>query len=442
MIRILLISPPADGLRDQASYPPLGLLYLASNVRAPATTHVLNMLSLDDEISYDYDIFGISIHSGSAYKAGKEVARSVKMVNKDALVVMGGSFPTSMAEFTLQTTDADIVVLGEGEKVFSNLCRADYRNVQSLRNVRGIAYKNGGTVCVNRLEELIKNLDEIKFPARHLLPNNMVRHEGGVHHSDKPATTIFATRGCTFNCSFCDTNLWRRRWRCRSPENIVLEIEQVKRDYDIHWFRFPDDCITIQRDWFVIFCERIRKCGIEWTVLSRANKLDEELLRLMKDAGCREIFFGFESGSQRLLDAMRKRAKVEENIRAVELCRRVGILSCAYMMFGFPGEDERTLEETKEFLVKARPDKSRLSTFIPVPGTDVWNNPARYGIRIRPEFSDFWYFDDPNTREPYPFAVDYDYLEGGNEKMEFLRREILEFYRQEGYSQGWTKLAV
>ena len=438
MKKILLISPPAYGLKDKVSYPPLGLLYIASNSGVESQIELLNMLSLDEEINFNYDIFGISIHSVSSYEPARDIAKKIRGGNKDALIVMGGSFPTSMVKFTLETTEADIVVIGEGEKVFSNLCSAKFREFESLRKIKGIAYKKNGKICINPLEDLVKNLDEINFPARHLLPIEMIRHEGKVHHSDKPATTIFATRGCTFSCSFCDSNLWRRRWRCRSPENIISEIEQVKSSYNIQWFRFPDDCITINRRWFVDFCNKIKQCNVEWTVLSRADTIDVEILQLMKKSGCREIFFGFESGSQKLLNAMQKKISVERNIKAIQMCREVGISSCAYMMFGFPGEDEKTVEETKEFLSKARPDKSRISTFIPVPGTDVWKNPSKYGVSIKDNYSDCWYFDDPATNQLYSFALEYKYLKGGNEKMSNLRKDILNFYAQQGYLKGWT----
>lgn len=424
MKRIQLISPPALGLRDKLSYPPLGLLYLASNLDGEYELSVTNMLSLDEPINCNYDIFGISIHSSSSYEPAKQIMNGIRGKNNRALIVVGGAFPTSMAEFTLKNSEADMVVIGEGERVFANICKE-----KDLSTINGIAYKKEGQIIYNRLEGLIKNLDTINFPARYLLPRYMVRHEGKVHHSVQPATTIFATRGCVFNCSFCDTALWRRRWRSRSPENIVTEIEEVKREYDIHWFRFPDDCLNLNRKQFADFCEKIVNCNIKWTMLSRADTLDIDLLRLMKKAGCREIFFGFESGSQKLLDMMQKKVTVEQNIKAIEMCRKVDIISCAYMMFGFPGEDESTIEETKKFLLRAKPDKSRISQFIPVPGSNVWNNPDKYNIKIKDNFSDWWYFDSPN------FALEYEYV--GNQKMMELRRDMMNFYHGQSYFEKW-----
>lgn len=426
MKRILLISPPAYGLKDKLAYPPLGLLYLASNLDGDYELEIKNMLSLDEAFSYDYDIFGISVHSSSSYEPAKQIIKKIRNENSHTLIVVGGAFPTSMAEFTLKNIEADVVVRGEGERVFANLITA-----KDLSLINGITYKKDGKIIFNRLENLIEDLDTINFPARELLPRYMIRHEGRVHHSGQPATTIFATRGCMLNCSFCDTALWRRRWRSRSPDNIIAEIEEVKRKYDVHWFRFPDDCLNLNRKWFMDFCKKIATCDINWTMLSRADKLDPEMLRLMKEAGCKEIFFGFESGSQRLLDLMKKRITVEQNKKAIQMCRDVGIISCAYMMFGFPGEDEGTVRETKKFLQEARPDKSRLSQFIPVPGSDVWNNPRKYKIKIKYNFDEHWYYDSPE------FALEYEYI--GNKKMEELRQSMIYFYQEQGFFTDWDK---
>lgn len=432
MKRILLISPPATGLKDKLAYPPLGIMYLASNFETEHEIKLLNMVNQDELHEFDFDIFGITIHSVSSYIPAKELSVQIRKKKPESLVVMGGSFPTSMVEYTLENTEADIVVIGEGEKIFSNICKfINSRDSERLKEIKGIAYKYNGKIFKNSMEELIKDLNTIKFPARHLLPRDMIRHEGKVHHNDEPATTIFATRGCAYKCAFCDTSVWRQKWRSRSHENIIQEILFLKKEYDIHWIRFPDDCITLNRKWFKQFCEKIKECNIRWTVLSRADTIDPDLLKLMKDTGCMEIFFGFESGSQRLLDMMNKRIKVEDNVNAIKMCRDAGIASCAYMMFGFPGEDEKTVEETKEFLIKTRPDKSRISTFIPIPGTDVWNNPEKYKVRIKNNFTDYWYFDCPE------FGLEYNYI--GNDKMAQLRKDMMDFYKDQGFLQDWEK---
>lgn len=439
MQRILLISPPAPGLKDKLAYPPLGLLYLASNLEGERKLEILNMTEEHEQtfIKPGYDVYGISIHSVSTYEVAKRIADGIKKIDKNALIVAGGSFPTSMPEFTLQTTEIDVIVRGEGEAIFSNIVNLDSR--ERLKDVLGVTHKTSGKIFKNPPEKLIENLDLIKFPARHLLPKSMIRYTGEVHHSSEPATTILATRGCPWSCYFCDKNIWSTKWRCRSPQNIKDEIELMQKEYDIHWIRFPDDNLTLNRKWFIEFCQKIAGCKIKWTCLSRGDTLDLEMLKIAKDSGCTEMFFGFESGSQRLLDAMNKKALVTKNARVIEMCKAVGITSCAYMMFGFPGEDEKTVEETIQFLLKTKPDKSRLSTFIAIPGTNVWDNPTKYNIRIKQNFTDYWYFDDPESGKLHPFSIEYDYLPGGNTKMEELRQRIIRFYKEEGYFEGWAK---
>lgn len=432
--KILLISPPASGLKEKLSYPPLGILYLASNVDGDPRISVMNMLTIDEPIKAGFDIYGVSIHSVSSYGEARRVIDRIREQEKEALIVVGGAFPTSMAKFTLETTKADVVVKSEGEVTFSQIVQG-----RPLKETKGIAYRKEGVIYQNAPQLLIEDLDTIKFPARHLLPRNHITHEGKVHHSDKPATTIFASRGCPWSCNYCQKDIWTRKWRSRSPENIREEIEQIKEEYDIHWFRFPDDNVTVNRDWFLRFCQMLKKAQVEWTILSRSDTLGLDMLKAARESGCQEIFFGFESGSQKMLDLMGRKNTVEQNKRAIEMCREVEIKSCAYMMFGFPGENQESVRETMEFLRRVKPDKARLSTFLPIPGTDVWEHPGKYGVRVRDNFADYWYFDDPETGELYPFGLHYDYLEGGNKEMNRLRQEMIKFFKEEGYISGWTK---
>jgi radical SAM superfamily enzyme YgiQ (UPF0313 family) len=417
MAKIALIKPPARGLADQLAYPPMGLLYLASNIHGSHEIRVYNMEKTGERIKYDADVYGIGVHSVSSVDAAKAVSKRIRK-NTAAPVVWGGGFPTSMVDYSLE--HADYVIRGEGEFAW-NFC------------------VNNGFPKTERVIDggIIENLDSLAFPARHLLPRNHIRHEGRVHHTDKPSTTLFCTRGCFRDCAFCDRNISSRKWRHRSVENIVKEIKQIQAEYDIHWFRFPDDNLTLNRKWFGELCIALTPLDIEWTCLSRGDSLDLELLDVARNAGLREVFFGIESGSQRMLDLMNKQITVRENTEAIELCRRAGVVSCAYMMFGFPGEDRESVELTKQWLLDVRPDKSRVSTFVPIPGTDVWNNPQKYGVRVKPNFEDFWYFDDPVSHKLYDFGLEYDYI--GNDVMAELRLDVLDFYRREGFLVGWVK---
>jgi len=164
--------------------------------------------------------------------------------------------------------------------------------------------------------------------------------------------------------------------------------------------------------------------------MSRADVLDIPILEKMKASGCTEIFFGFESGSQKILNLMNKHTSVAKNKEAVEMCKKVGIKCCAYMMFGFPGEDDKSVNETIKFLDETKPDKSRISTYVPIPGTAVWTNPVKFGVQIDTNYQDLWYFDN------HKMGIKYDYI--SEQKMGKLRTKMLDYYKS-NFNENWTK---
>lgn len=436
MKKILLISPPALGLKEKLSYPPLGILYLASNIKGNHSVSILNMVSGKEVIKKGYDIYGISIPSISCFFDAKKVIKKVKQISPSSLIVVGGAFPTSLITYTLENTLADVVVRGEGEITFSELIK----DFKSLEKIEGISYRKNGKIYHNKPRVLNDNLDNINFPARHLLPKDQIIYEGKVHHTDQAATTIILTRGCPWSCNYCQKDIWERKWRTRSPQNIKKEIEEIIKTYRVKYYRIVDDNLTVNKQWFLDFCSVMRELEVKWTMLSRPDTIDYEMIKTSKDSGCQEVFFGFESGSERMLKLMGRKNTVKQNIEAVKICKKIGLKCCAYIMFGFPGENEKSVEETINFLKITNPDKARLCTFIPIPGTDVWNNPGKYNVRIKKNFSDFWFFDNPETGELYPFGLEYDYLSGGNKKMSYLRDKLINFFIEEGFIRGWTKV--
>lgn len=397
--RILLISPYPKGLEDPYAYPPLGLLYLAANMHESWEPEVLIMES-EEFNRFDFHYYGISVHSLGTYIQAKNLIKKIYRNNQDAIILVGGAGARMFEELSAFSLGAAVLpVPGEGEE-----------------------YLGGVDVS---------ELDNINFPARHLVHDRFIKHEGNVHHAQEPSTTIIATRGCVFNCGFCDRVTHGRKFRKRSIKNISEEIEHVRQRYDINWFRFIDDCITLDPIWFAELVLELGYIGVKWTCLSRSDTLTPQLARLMKDNGCQEVFFGFESGSQRMLDWMNKRTTVEKNLRAIKFCHDAGLTSCAYMMFGFPGENAQSVDETIHFLSTAKPDKSRLSTFLPIPGTDVWEHPHKYGVSIKNNYEDYWYYDS------HDFGLDYKYI--GNNKMHKLRQKLQDFYVQAGFTKSWTK---
>lgn len=388
--KILLLSPNADGLADKLAYPPLGLLYVAANLPKDTWEPEVRVLLDDDFRDYSYEYYGISVHSLAVYKKSKELIDKILFQNYNAQIYVGGS-----AASLFENNKNVAVYLGQFENYMS-----------------------------------IGNLDDIKFPARHLLPYGHIHYTGKVHHSEKPSTTMIATRGCAYNCAFCDRTTLGRLFRKRSPDNVMEEIELLKKDYKIEHIRFIDDCLTLDRKWFNLFLDMMFYRNVTWTCLSRADLLDMEVLARMRLCGCKEVFFGFESGSQKMLDLMNKKTSVEKNKKAIEMCKAVGMKCCAYMMFGFPGENADTVNETLRFLDETKPDKSRISTFVPVPNTAVWNHPEKYNVSINKNYEDFWYYDNDRL------GLKYNYIQQG--EMEKLRVKVINYYK-ENFVESWTK---
>lgn len=391
--KILLISPFAEGLADKTAYPPLGLLYLAANMHY-LQPEVL-IMDTPEFNSFGYPNYGISAHSVGVYKTVNGLIKTIKDNDPLSHIFIGGS-----GSVMFENDDRVTAIKGEGENIMG---RVD-----------------------------ISDLDNIQFPARHLVEKSQIVHTGSVHHSEKPSTTMIATRGCCFNCSFCDRITHGRKFRKRSVGNVLEEVMLLQDDYKIEHIRFVDDCIMLDRNWFKELCLGLGILGITWTCLGRTDLVDSKLLTLMKNSGCTEIFFGIETGSQALLDTMNKKTTVEINRQAIEMCRNAGLICCAYMMFGFPGEDEQTVDDTINFLSLANPPKSRISTFLPIPGTDVWENPQKYRVTLKDNYQDYWYFDCPE------FGLNYDYI-GDQNIMYGLRDKMMGFFKSSGYLDGWEK---
>jgi len=388
--KILLISPNAEMLDDKLAYPPLGLLYLAANLDRKLWKPKVKIMTDNKFTDYDYKYYGISVHSIAVVDTVRKLVSDIKSHNNHAQIFLGGA-----GAGLLDDQRNVLTYIGEVEK---------YLNIDT------------------------SNLDNIKFPARELLPKKYIKYTGTVHHSTKPSTTMIATRGCVYNCAFCDRETFGRRFRKRSIKNVCKEVKLLVDKYGIEHIRFCDDCVTLDRKWFMELCSNIAKYDITWTCMSRADLLDTEMLEYMKLAGCEEIFFGFESGSQKILKAMNKKETVQQYHDVIQKCRDAGIKSCAYIMFGFPGETEKTVEQTIRFLETAKPDKSRLSEFVPFPGCDVWNNPSKYNVEIKND-KGYWYYDNDELSLRYKYISD--------DTMLSLRSRMRMYYLA-NYKQGWA----
>lgn len=418
---ICLINPPVllpkDNVGADVSQP-LGLAYVAASLRAggfpvsildAAAEGWRNIKSFDDHRDYnglDYGeiaeeikrqkpkVVGITdnftVQKDSAFK----VAEMVKAVDPNIIVVIGGSHVTVQPKECASRSNIDYAVFGEGEITSVELmnCLLSGGNLNDLRKIRGLAFRNGMEIVVNEARPHNFDLDSLPYPARDLLPMQVYfeasKSKRANRDMDKPWATVITSRGCPFNCIFCSIYLTMgRRWRYRSPENVIGELKQLVELYGVKQLDFEDDNISCDKRRMEKLCEVIieNKFKFEWYTPNgiRADTLDEKLLQKMKAAGCRELWFAPESGSQRVVDEIiGKRIDLKVIEEMVGLCTKVGISSNCFFVIGFPGETREEMGETLRFAKKMSrlgADNFMFSIATPLYGTRLYEEAIRKG---------------------------------------------------------------
>lgn len=364
MSQVCLINPPQTELRAPKAYMPLGLAYLAATLlNSGIDTEILNLSdvnNLENMKIPDANWYGITCVSAT-YKPVIELCNLI-----DGKIVVGGVHPTVEPEQTLKDTGADFVVTGEGDYAFRDL-------VSGLLEPKGRIIEAG----------VIEDLDSLPFPARHLFPYNEVVNKDGILGCEKgvAASSIITARGCPYRCSFCvKAHEMFRRFRYRSAENIREELALLVEDYGVQHVRILDDTFTLIKKRVLDLCAEIGDLGITWACITRADRIDDEMLTGMKKAGCIEVNIGVETGSERLLKLMNKNETVESYIKASEKIRGAGMIFKPFLMYDFPTETREDREDTLKLVRKIKPDKFTLSKFTLLPGSDMWINPEKYGI--------------------------------------------------------------
>jgi radical SAM superfamily enzyme YgiQ (UPF0313 family) len=321
-------------------------------------------------------------------------------------VIMVGPHVSSLPEETLINAAGavDVICRGEYEYTVLDIVRC-LENSHELSDVQGISYMVNGEVKNTPDRALIADLDELPFPAwRHL---NIMKYFDGTRLY--PYLDIISGRGCPFKCSFC---LWPqvmhgRRYRLRSPVNVVDEMQ-----YDIeHWpalkkgeLFFEDDTFTVNKKRAVEICDEIlrRRLKITWSVNARADIYDADLFKKMKQAGCRMLLAGFESGDQQLLDNMNKKLRLDQSVDFVKLAHQAGLAVHGCFVLGFPGETKESINRTIDFAMKLDIDSVQFSAAIPFPGTDYYQYCKEKGLIKARSWADWLDDGEQSTVMEYP----------------------------------------
>jgi anaerobic magnesium-protoporphyrin IX monomethyl ester cyclase len=384
LILLMTTAPPEDSpWIFGRKLPPLGLTYVAAALeQAGFQVELIDNYMLKKPLDYikseakrlKPDIVGITCGSVT-YQPCIETAKAIKEVLPSCKIVVGGWHPSYLPETMLEHPEIDYVVMGEGEKAIVELANSITKgDTASIPKIAGVAYRSNGKIVRNE-PVLIKDLDTVPFPARHLLPLDLYLRKMEFLEAS-PVDTMNVIRGCPYNCAFCDTKgIWGSRCRSFSPSRIVEEIEHLVDKYGTRGLYFIGDNFTINKKRTIELCNELKSSGldVEWICDTRADLVSRDLLKEMRSAGCRTIWFGVESGSPRILKKLNKNVSIEQTVKAFKLCREEDInISCSLMM-GIPGETLNDIKATFNLAKKLNPDWIHFNIFVAYPRSSLYD---------------------------------------------------------------------
>jgi radical SAM superfamily enzyme YgiQ (UPF0313 family) len=380
--KVVLVAPPE---RSKSMRPPLGLMYISSYLtKFGINNSIIDIKSkkpLDEVRSFiekrilelNPKYLGLSCLTTELDSVLK-ICNNIKSKNPKIKIILGGIHPTLFPEEVLKHKSVDIVVVGEGEITFAELLKKE-----DPKNIHGVYYKKANKIIKNLPREKIHDLDSLPMPAFDKVPMDYYLKVQGYLIRGVPTRGfyIFTSRGCPYRCEFCvNKNIFGRSIRYRSPKKVVDEIEYLMKRYTIDSFFIYDDTFTAKKDHVLNICKEIkyRKLKVIWGCETRVNLLDENIVKAMKKSGCIQIDFGMESGSQRLLNVIKKDITIHQIKNAVRLCNKYNIRIFSNFMINLPTE---TKEEMNETIKLAQDLHSHITVFnitTPFPGTDLFDH--------------------------------------------------------------------
>lgn len=445
-MRIIFVNSPLQDYgkikkKEYYTAPPLGLGYLATIAKNMG--HEVKLidsealgLSLDktasDVLDYNPDIVGINLLTPTL-NLSKKIIRNLKAKNPKLKIIVGGSHATIRPKQVLNDiSEIDILVKGEGE-----LSLEEILGGKRLSEIKGISYIKNGKIIHNQNRPLNNDLDSLDFIDRNFFVNDPYKRGGNFK------SVIMGSRGCNYTCSFCSAPLTSgQRIRVRSIENIVDEVEFLKEAHGINSVHFLDNDFMHNKKRALNLADEMnsRNLNIKWRALARVDmtaRYGKEFLRKIKRAGCYQLVFGVESGTQRILDLIKKRTTPEQAKQAIQYCKEAGIKTKAYYMLGFPTE---TLQEMNQTLKHAKKLNTDVACFILVkayPGTEMYNTLAkRYGEESLQQYNHLQNqipLDIPNQNfDKYHIGNNLSFSQVSSEQLRDTLRKAYKIYYTNG----------
>lgn len=360
-------------------YPPLGLLYLSSHLKAAGVG-----VDIFDSTFEDREAFSAHLERTSPSIVGiycnlmtrRTVIEMTRLAHEQgARVVLGGPEPASYAEEYL-SRDADIIVVGEAELTMEELVpRLLGEGSGNLEDIDGIIYRRDDDEIVHTASrQPVADLDSQPWPDRSAIDINAYVETWRRHHGTGSVSLITA-RGCPFQCSWCSHGVFGYSHRRHSPAATAEEVRSIVDSYDPDMLWYADDVFTINKKWIRDYAVELRRRNLRvpFEAISREDRLDEEMVRVLAEMGCKRLWIGAESGSQRVLDAMKRQTDAKRLRSMIHLLQDHGIEAGTFIMLGYDGETSRDLRDTVEHLKAALPDHFLTTVAYPIKGTPYYD---------------------------------------------------------------------
>jgi anaerobic magnesium-protoporphyrin IX monomethyl ester cyclase len=398
-------------LQIMKPYPPLGILYICSHLRHKGVRAEV----FDSTFSSRKELFDL-LHQGPPSILGiyanlmtrskvVEILRVAKEAGWQTLV--GGPEPGAYVQEYLRV-GADVVVIGEGELTLEELVPA-LQSRADLHRVDGIAFlAEDGSVVRTKPREQIKDIDAQPWPARDCIDMSRYVEVWREHHG-MGSVSLITARGCPYHCKWCSHEVFGKTHRRRKPVSVAEELEFLIRQYEPQMAWMADDVFTIHHGWLFQYATELKRRGLKlpFECISRADRLNRQVVETLAEIGCFRVWIGSESGSQRILDAMERGVTVEEVQSGVALCRSAGIQTGMFLMWGYEGEEMSDIEATVEHVKKSDPDIFFTTVAYPIKGTPYFSEVADRveGLKLWSEGSDRDFrIRNRHSRQYYRFA--------------------------------------
>ena len=363
-------------------YPPLGILYISAYLEQNNFSNLIydstfgSMPGLKDFLLNEQpDIIGIYTNLMTKLNVLKIISfvRQAKSFDHTKIILGGPEIRNHKEKFL--KFGADVVVFGEGEDTMLEVVSAIAKNSDTgFAGIPGTAYLDSNKDVISNPERvLIKDINQLPFPARSKINLQQYFDTWKKYHGTS-VINVSTMRGCPYSCKWCSRAVYGTSYRRRSPKLVADEIQYLKENYQFDMIWFVDDVFTINHRWLREFVTEMqeRKLTVPYEIITRADRLNEDTVQLLKQSGCFRVWIGAESGSQKIIDAMDRRVKVDDVRKMIHLVKSYGIEAGTFIMLGYPGENETDIQETLHHLKTSNPDHYTITVAYPIKGTPLY----------------------------------------------------------------------